>query len=97
MSIAFLYVRTGYSNGKGWFEGRLRKGLSWKGMALEAPFDAQGKQGKQGILWFATAVEKCGKVKAPTYETDTWGTRLRSSTSLRSKRCCKALRRKSVS
>jgi hypothetical protein len=45
-------------------------------MALEAPFDAQGKQGKQGILWFDTAVEKCGKVKAPTYETDTWSTRL---------------------
>jgi hypothetical protein len=76
MSIVFLCVRNGYSNEERWFEGWLRKGLSWKGMALEAPFDAQGKQGKQGILWFDTAVEKCGKVKAPTYETDTWSTRL---------------------
>src|SRR5690242_20108491 len=58
MSIANLCVLRGYSNGDGWFDGRLVKALRWKGL----PFEAQGKpfeaQGKPGVLWLSAAVEK---------------------------------------
>ena len=59
MSIANLCVLHGYSNGEGWYEERLRKALSWKGLPFEAKV-------KHGILWFATAVERGRKFKTRT-------------------------------
>ena len=59
MSITNLCVLHGYSNGEGWYEERLRKALSWKGLPFEAKV-------KHGILWFATAVERGRKFKTRT-------------------------------